>query len=293
MSSCQPAILAPVPNLSRYLEFDALPEADVASGVRNLNDAGVDGTMVVGFGPGLVLGLGGAIDGLRPFPSLSGAGCEVPSTQSDIWIWVTGTDRGEIFHKSRVVSEHLAGSFQLSRLVDGFKYAEGRDLSGYVDGTENPVGEEAVDAALVVGGDAGLDGSSFVAVQQWAHDFDHFDTIAQDDKDNIIGRRLSDNYELEDAPESAHVKRTSAGHFTPRSVILRRSMPWADADGEGLMFVAFGKSLDAFEVQMRRMVGLDDDIVDGLFRFTRPISGGYFWCPPAAKDGLNLSAIGL
>ncbi len=294
MSSHQSGIMDPVPGLSRYLEFSALPEADVASGLAALKSDGGDGGMVVGLGPGLVLGLGQSIDGLRPFPALSGPGCEVPSTQADLWVWLRGSDRGEIFHRGRMVVDHLAPCFRLDHMVDGFKYGRGQDLTGYEDGTENPVGDEAVEAALVAGRGVGLDGSSFVAVQQWAHDLDHFDTIDQDDKDNnIIGRRLSDNEELDDAADTAHVKRTAAGQFEPRSVILRRSMPWADTSGDGLMFVAFGNTLDAFEVQMRRMVGLDDNVVDGLFRFTRPISGGYFWCPPVSGGSLDLSAVSL
>ena len=52
------------------------------------------------------------------------------------------------------------------------------------------------------------------------------------------------------------------------------------------MFVAFGKSLDAFEAQMRRMAGEEDGIVDACFRFSRPLSGGYYWCPPT--DGAQL-----
>ena len=70
-------------------------------------------------------------------------------------------------------------------------------------------------------------------------------------------------------------------------------MPWADESGEGLVFVAFGRSFDAFEAQLRRMTGLEDGITDGLFRFTRPVSGSYFWCPPVDGDTLDLSAVGL
>ncbi len=73
--------------------------------------------------------------------------------------------------------------------------------------------------------------------------------------------------------------------------MLRRSMPWADEDGEGLVFVAFGKSFDAFEAVMRRMVGLEDGIVDALFDFTRPVLGAYFWCPPVADGVLDLSTL--
>lgn len=70
-------------------------------------------------------------------------------------------------------------------------------------------------------------------------------------------------------------------------------MPWADGARAGLVFVAFGKSLDAFEAQLRRMVGAEDGVVDALFKFTRPISGSYFWCPPMRNGRLDLRALGL
>ena len=59
------------------------------------------------------------------------------------------------------------------------------------------------------------------------------------------------------------------------------------------MFVAFGHSLDAFEAQLRRMVGAEDGITDALFRFTWPVTGAYFWCPPMANGWLDLRARGM
>jgi putative iron-dependent peroxidase len=72
---------------------------------------------------------------------------------------------------------------------------------------------------------------------------------------------------------------------------MRRSMPWADGERAGLMFVAFGRSFDAFEAQLRRMVGVDDGITDAMFNFTRPLTGAYFWCPPLRNGRLDLRAI--
>jgi putative iron-dependent peroxidase len=68
-------------------------------------------------------------------------------------------------------------------------------------------------------------------------------------------------------------------------------MPFAGPDGEGLMFVAYGKSLDAYEAQLRRMAGLEDGIPDALFRFSHPVSGGYYWCPPVRDGRLDLRAV--
>ena len=293
MSAPQPGILAPVPAFSRYMEFSTLPDRDPGPVLRDLASQPIDESMVVGFGVGLTQGLGHAIEGLRPFPSLGGPNCKVPSTQGDLWLWIRGTDRGQIVHHGRAFSKLLQPVFRSDRVVDGFKYNGGLDLSGYEDGTENPEGGGAVAAAIARGAGSGLDGGSFVAVQQWAHDLDHFETLDQGDRDNIIGRRLSDNEELDDAPESAHVKRTAQESFDPEAFVLRRSMPWADARGEGLMFVAFGKSLYAFEAQLRRMTGEEDGITDGLFRFSRPVSGSYFWCPPIIEGKLDLSALGV
>lgn len=68
-------------------------------------------------------------------------------------------------------------------------------------------------------------------------------------------------------------------------------MPWATTHEQGLEFIAYGHSLDAFESVLRRMLGLDDGITDALFTFSRPISGGYYWCPPVADGRLNLSIL--
>jgi len=125
------------------------------------------------------------------------------------------------------------------------------------------------------------------------HDLDRFASMPQKQQDNAIGRRKSDNKELGGAPASAHVKRTAQESFTPEAFLWRRSMPWADATRAGLMFVAFGKSLDAFEAQLKRMAGAEDKIADALFTFTRPVTGAYYWCPPVRKGRIDLRAIGV
>jgi putative iron-dependent peroxidase len=136
-----------------------------------------------------------------------------------------------------------------------------------------------------------LDGSSFVAVQRWVHQFGRFEAMSADQQDRSIGRHRVGNAEIDDAPPSAHVKRTAQESFSPPAFVVRRSMPWAGGLDSGLMFVAFGRSLDAFEAQLRRMLGQEDGIIDALFRFTRPVTGAYYWCPPLADGRLDLRAL--
>jgi len=294
MSRTQEGILDSLPAQGRYLFFDLVPGQDPRASLQALRDIFDAGRVVVGMGHSLALALGAEIDGLRVFAPLVGKGIEVPSTPSALWCWLRGDDRGDLLHQGRAIEQGVSAAFRLVHGVDAFRHGSGLDLTGYEDGTENPEGDEAVQTAVVSGAGAGLDGASFVAVQQWLHDFDSFDDMSQDEQDYAIGRRKSDNEELDDAPISAHVKRTAQESFTPEAFVLRRSMPWSDEQGQGgLEFVAFGRSFDAFEAQLRRMVGAEDGTQDALFRFTRAISGSYFWCPPVQNGRLDLSALGL
>lgn len=293
MSPLQAGILDAIPAHARYLGFAAQAGADARSALRALAPLADGRQLVVGLGASLVRALGRDIPGLRSFAGRTGAAIDVPATPGALWCWLRGDDRGELLHRSRAVLAALDGALQLEQLVDGFRYGSGLDLSGYEDGTENPSGQAAIDAAFVAGQGAGLDGGSFVAVQQWLHDLPRLDAMSRRQQDDAIGRRRSDNVELDDAPASAHVKRTAQESFEPEAFLLRRSMPWCEGQRSGLMFVAFGKSFDAFEVQLQRMIGADDGIADALFGFTRPISGAYYWCPPLHDGRLDLRALGL
>lgn len=293
MQNVQQGILADIPRLARHITFDLKHGADPVAALRALA-ARTDGeSIVVGLGQSLVLELDAAIDGLRNFPVHVSRAVNVPATPAALWLWLRGRDRGELLHLTRELSALLSEAFETRQTIDSFQYQDSRDLTGYEDGTENPKGAEAIEAAIVQGHSEELDGSSFVAVQQWVHDLNHFQSLPQPEQDDIFGRRISDNEEIEEAPDSAHVKRTAQEDFEPEAFILRRSMPWADERQAGLVFVAFGHSFDAYEALMNRMTGADDGIIDALFRFTRPVTGSFFWCPPMSNGKLNLQAIGL
>ena len=292
MITAQPGILLPIPKHARYLSFSLDDAAQLAAAFAALRELADGENTVVGLGQTLTSALGARIAGLRSLPPLTAPGLSIEVAPEILWVWLRGDDRGELLHRSRRITRALAPAFTLHDIVDAFKYAEGRDLSGFEDGTENPTGEAAIDAAIV-GSDSPLAGSSFVATQRWLHNFDCFEAMSQHAKDNAIGRRQCDNEELDEAPICAHVKRTAQESFTPEAFVLRRSMPWAAGNDGGLLFVAFGRSFDAFEAQLKRMVGGEDGVSDALFTFTRPVSGAYYWCP-ALKDGkLDLAPLGV
>jgi putative iron-dependent peroxidase len=291
MTTPQRGIALPVPDASRYLTFRVDDPTKVGVALAALA-AEVGDDLVVGLGASLVRVHGGEVPGLRELPSLPGAKAAVPSTPAALWCWLRGVDRGALLLRGRAIERLLAPAFVLDDATEGFRHGSGRDLTGYEDGTENPKGDALAEAAYAEG-PQGIAGSSFVAVQRWHHDLEHFGRLDGAAQDRAVGRRREDNVELEDAPASAHVKRTAQESFDPAAFVLRRSMPWSDGRGHGLVFIAFGRSFDAFEAQLRRMVGVEDGIVDALFGFTRPATGGYFWCPPLSEGRLDLRVLGL
>lgn len=293
MNHVQPGILKLPTRLARHLFFSSGTSSNFGDTLRAFCALADGENMVVGLGPSLVLALGKNIEGLRVFPVFAGAGIEVPSTSCALWCWLREEDRGELVHRTRLVERTLLPALRLEKVIDAFQYGPSLDLTGFEDGTENPRGDKAVEVAVVRGKGEGIDGSSFVAVQQWVHNLDCFEAMPAVEQDNAIGRHKKGNEEIEDAPPSAHVKRTAQESFHPEAFILRRSMPWADERGAGLVFVAFGRSFDAFEAILRRMVGAEDEITDALFKFSRPISGSYFWCPPVKNGKIDLRAVGL
>lgn len=296
MTHFQTEILAPISSHGIYVHYRRHPHADaeaVMQALQSLQTSDITQKIVVGLGADLLDFLHVTIPGMRRFPSYTNTKIDLHTDDSDLLLWFKSEQRGDLFFATQHIRELLAPAFAITHQVSAFRYQSGNDLTGYEDGTENPVDDAAIACAFLHSDDSRLDGSSYLAVQQWQHNFPAFNAMTSTQQDHMIGRRLHDNEELDDAPASAHVKRTAQENFTPEAFILRRSMPWVEQQEAGLYFTAFGHSFDAFEAQLQHMLGLDDGVVDALFQVSRPILSTYFWCPPMQKGRLNFSALGL
>ncbi len=289
----QPCILDPVPMLGRFLAYDLGFGDDPKPALVRLRESVSPAHTVIGIGQPLALAVGAEIPGLRAFPAVTGPGSSFPSTQAALWAFLAGSSASDLHDRARTLRTLLGAGFQMREEVAAFQYRGGRDLSGFEDGTANPEDRDAVAAAIVSGRGEGLDGSSFVAAQRWVHDLEGFASLTQEERDDTIGRHQITNEEFEEAPASAHVKRTAQESFEPPAYMVRRSMPWGGVEEHGLYFVAYGESLDRFERVLRRMAGLDDGIVDSLLHLSRPVTGGYYWCPPVHEGRLDWRALGF
>jgi porphyrinogen peroxidase len=284
-SSAQTAILANIPQNAAYLYFTLHTPAQLQQTLLTLGQFCIQHHALLAIGRTLIKNPD-LNNKLRPRGFKNHP---VPQQETDLLIWLRGADAGEIFLQGNVVQQLAQPAFTLTTQQTAFCYQHGRDLTGYEDGTENPQAKDASDAALISTGV--LQNSSFFVLQRWRHQLAEFKQKPQPEQDNIIGRRLSDNEELDDAPRSAHVKRTAQESFTPEVFMLRKSMPWITEQNAGLMFAAFINNLQNFERMMARMTGDEDGIKDALFSFSELQNSTYCWCPAVVQGKLNFDPV--
>jgi putative iron-dependent peroxidase len=219
--------------------------------------------------------------GVRSFLEIAGNGLRMPSTQHDAWLWVAGGSRDAVFDSTLRVVRQLDGVASVATEVTGWLYQHHRDLTGFIDGTENPSMIEAPDVAVVPGG-AGA-GSSVVLVQQWLHlsSFGHLPTDAQE---RVIGRTKPDSVEFDEdsMPPDSHVARTVVEEGGRELRIYRRNTAYGGPTEHGTMFVAFCREQRPFEAMLERMAGAGDGIRDALTRYTEPLTGAYYVAPSLA-----------
>lgn len=158
---------------------------------------------------------------------------------------------------------------------------EERDLSGFVDGTENPQGDASRREVAVIAD--GIDtGGSYVFVQRWEHNLQQPSRIGLNEQEMIIGRTKHDNEEIDGdvRPETSHLSRLDLKENGKGLKLVRQSLPWGTASGKnGLYFCAYSARLHNIEQQLLSMFGETDGNHDGMLRFTRPVTGGYYFVP--------------
>lgn len=287
MSTPQPGVLALGTRAHYHLEFDQHgDDATVRRAVGSLREASVTAggeNLVVGFGPELWRRLmpDDTPEALAPFRGVEGDTRRAPATPHDLWVWLHGTGPDILLDCARAVTAALAPALTLVAEQPCFVYRDSRDLTGFIDGTENPPVQEAPEIALVPDGQPGA-GGAFVITMRWVHDLDAFRRLDEADQEAVIGRTKPDSVELDDAhkPPTAHISRVVIEEDGKELEIFRRSTPYGTVGEAGLYFVAFSADPTRFDRMLARMFGTSGDgLHDRLTEFSRPVSGAYYFAP--------------
>lgn len=213
-------------------------------------------------------------------PIVGSSGFSLPATPHDLWIWLAGPERAVLFDRTTELRTAINDLAEVAVELSGWHYKQSRDLTGFIDGSENPPLVEAPLVACVSPGEPGA-GASVLLFQQWRHE-KHWMTLSEQDQEKIIGRTKPDSVELpeDEMPETSHVSRTVVEHDGEELDILRRNVSYGVTGDHGTLFVGFSKDQYRQFEMLRRMAGVDG-VRDALTRFTTPLSGSVYVVPSA------------
>jgi len=173
------------------------------------------------------------------------------------------------------VVRDLAGQATLGEETSSWPYRHDRDLTGFIDGSENPTLLDAPSAALLPEGVPGAAGTVLL-LQKWKHKVVEWEAQSVPQQERIIGRTKLDSIELQNKPSDSHVARTDQDEF---GNIFRRNMPCGTVDDHGTMFVGFSSDQRRLSRMLESMAGLVTGTRDALTRFTQPLTGSYYFVP--------------
>ncbi|HVV22562.1 MAG TPA: Dyp-type peroxidase [Pseudonocardiaceae bacterium] len=221
---------------------------------------------------------------LHPFRELKAADRHAVVTPGDLLFHIRATRMDMCFELASQITARLAGSCSVVAEVHGFRYFDNRDLLGFVDGTENPTGDDAI-AATVVDDDPEFDGGSYVIVQKYVHDLDAWNRLPTEQQERIIGRQKLSDIELADdvKPSSAHSALTSITDDNGEDIdIVRDNMPFGRVGvGEfGTYFIGYAKSPEPIERMLTNMfIGDPPGNYDRILDFSTARTGSLFFAP--------------
>jgi porphyrinogen peroxidase len=270
-----------------YLEFDLLDAkrckefASTISSIREPRTTTGGVNFVIGFRPELWSDIANvdAPSNVKGFnKEIRGTeGFVMPSTQHDALVWLSGSAYDVVFDMAREVVRDLAEQALLAQETSSWSYRHDRDLTGFVDGSENPTLLDAPIAALLPEGVRGAAGTVML-LQKWKHNVAAWEAQSVPQQEGIIGRTKLDSIELEDKPSDSHVARTDQDEF---GNIFRRNMPYGSVDDHGTMFVGFSSDQRRLSRMLESMAGLVTGTRDALTRFAQPLTGSYYFVPAA------------
>ena len=264
--------------------------ADLSGLIRAVEFRDVDAglTCVAGFGSDAWDKLFGAPRPaeLHPFQEIRSAGRHAVSTPGDILFHIRAKRIDLCFELATQIMASIGDVVSVTDEVHGFRYFDDRDVIGFVDGTENPRGDAAREAAIVDDEDPAFAGGSYVIVQKYLHDLKAWNALPVETQERIIGRRKLSDVELSEAekPAYAHNALTNIEENGRQLQILRDNMPFGHpGHGEfGTYFIGYSRTPRIIEIMLENMfVGRPPGNYDRLLDFSRSVTGSLFFVPSA------------
>ncbi|MFV0575575.1 MAG: Dyp-type peroxidase [Vibrio sp.] len=215
---------------------------------------------------------------LVPFVQLGKGDVIAPATEADVLIHIHSLRHDLHFYLLRKLMMEIAEDVEIIDETYGYRYLDSRDMTDFVDGTENPEGDERRNVAIIPEGE--FAGGSYVMTQRYVHNLPAWNRLNVSAQEKVIGRTKPDSIELDNVPAQSHVGRVDIKENGVGLKMVRHSLPYGSVSGDhGLLFLAYCNRIHNFKAQLESMFGETDGKTDQLLRFTTAVTGAYLFAP--------------
>ncbi len=203
---------------------------------------------------------------LEDFQGIQGDQHTAPATKADLFLHVRASQAAT----SYLVVDQIMGFLRpIVDVVDethGFHYHEGRAIIDFIDGTENPVGEEAKEWAIIGEEDPDFINGSYAFAQKYVHDLDAWRALPTEVQEKYIGRRKYSDIELEDEEKDprAHNIISQDNRDDEEHKIVRMNVVFANP-GEGIRgtyFIGYARHWDVTRQMLTNMFTKNDRLLE-------------------------------
>lgn len=210
------------------------------------------------------------------------------ATDGDLHIHIRANAPSYCIDMAGEISNILNNVADCTEEVHGFRYWDGRSILGFVDGTENPQGEDRDYFGIIGNEDEQYKGGSYLFVQKYIHNLNAWKSLSTKEQENVIGRSKADDIEMsdEEKPANSHSALANVGDDLK---IVRDNMPFGNiAKNEmGTYFIAYASTFSTVKKMLTKMfVGDPVGNYDRILDYSEAKTGSLFFCPsiPMLKD---------
>ncbi|QQR98636.1 MAG: Dyp-type peroxidase [Sphingobacteriales bacterium] len=215
------------------------------------------------------------------FEAIEGTKHTAVSTPGDLHFHIRSEIKSYCIDIAQNIADALNNVADCIEEIHGFKYWDGRSILGFVDGTENPRGEDRTFFGIIGDEDKTYKGGSYLFVQKYKHDMNAWKALPVQAQENVIGRTKADDIEMDDdtKPSNSHAALANVGDDLK---IVRNNLPFGSIanNNMGTYFIAYASKFSTIKLMLENMyLGNPKGNYDRILDFSTAETGTLFFVP--------------
>ncbi|KPH11978.1 Dyp-type peroxidase [Chryseobacterium sp. ERMR1:04] len=222
---------------------------------------------------------------LATFEEIKGIKHTAVPTPGDLHFHLRADNKSLIFDMAIEISKLLTPVAESIVEINGFKYWDARSILGFVDGTENPHGDDRNYFAKIGDEDLNYKGGSYLFVQKYLHNMDAWKGLSTEEQEKVIGRSKENDIEMSDdvKPSNSHIALANVeGENGEELKIVRDNMPFGSPSTNefGTYFIAYASTFTTTKKMLTNMfIGDPVGNYDRILDFSTAMTGTLFFVP--------------